>query len=197
VLREWKAPRPDFLITAVGSEIYYGPSWRPDEGWQLQLGYRWNAKAVRELLEGMPGLVLQPESEQRPHKVSYFVDRSKSSLRRIQRRLRAHHVLANLVFSRDLFLDLLPVRASKGLAMRYIAHKWGIPMERVLMAADSGNDADCLTGMSLGVVVGNHSPELDRYRDHKRVYFAAGCYAAGVLEGIRHYDFFGEIRQPE
>jgi sucrose-phosphate synthase len=198
VLEEWGAPRPDFLITAVGSEIYYGPSWRADEGWQLHLGYRWNAKAVRELLEDVPGLVLQPEAEQRPHKVSYFIDPSKApSLRGIQRRLRAHKVLANLVFSHGQFLDLLPVRASKGLAVRYIAYKWGIPMERVLAAADSGNDADCLTGMSLGVVVGNHTPELDKYKNRKRVYFAEGHYAAGVLEGIKQYDFFGDIRQPE
>jgi len=198
VLKEWKAPQPDFLITAVGSEIYYGPSWRADEGWQLHLGYRWNAKAVRELLQDVPGLVPQLETEQRPHKVSYFIDPAKApSLRQLQRRLRAHHVLANLVFSRGQFLDLLPVRASKGLAMRYIAYKWGIPMERVLAAADSGNDADCLTGMSLGVVVGNHSAELDKYRDRKRVYFAQACHAWGVLEGIEHYDFFGDVRQPE
>jgi sucrose-phosphate synthase len=70
-------------------------------------------------------------------------------------------------------------------------------MERVLAAADSGNDADCLTGMSLGVVVGNHTPELDKYKNRKRVYFAEGHYAAGVLEGIKQYDFFGDIRQPE
>jgi sucrose-phosphate synthase len=198
VLKEWRAPRPDFLITAVGSEIYYGSSLQADEGWQQHLNYRWNAKAVRDLLQGLPGLVLQKEEQQRPCKVSYFIDPAEAPpLRQLQRRLRAHRVLANLVFSRGQYLDLLPVRASKGLAVRYIAYKWGVPMERVLVAGDSGNDADCLTGMSLGVVVGNHSEELDRFRGRHRVYFADGCYARGILEGVKHYDFFGEIQQPE
>jgi sucrose-phosphate synthase len=149
-------------------------------------------------LQGLPGLALQKEEQQRPCKVSYFIDPAKAPpLRQLQRRLRAHRVLANLVFSRGQYLDLLPVRASKGLAVRYIAYKWGVPMERVLVAADSGNDADCLTGTSLGVVVGNHSAELDKFRHRYGVYFADGCYARGILEGVKHYDFFGQIQQPE
>jgi sucrose-phosphate synthase len=41
----------------------------------------------------------------------------------------------------------------------------------------------------LGVVVGNHSQELENLRGLDQVYFADRCYAAGILEGIQHYQF--------
>jgi sucrose-phosphate synthase len=54
-----------------------------------------------------------------------------------------------------------------------------------------------LSGETLGVVVGNHTPELESIRDRPLVYFAKKEYAWGVLEGIEHYDFFDRIRIPE
>ena len=57
------------------------------------------------------------------------------------------------------------------------------------MAGDSGNDAEMMTGDTLGVVVGNHSPELEPLRGRHQVYFAAAHYAGGILEAIGHYGF--------
>jgi sucrose-phosphate synthase len=54
-----------------------------------------------------------------------------------------------------------------------------------------------LTGNTLGVVVGNYDPELDHLRDEPRVFFAEGNHAWGTIEGIEHYDFFGEICVPD
>jgi sucrose-phosphate synthase len=99
---------------------------------------------------------------------------------------------AHVVYSHQAYLDLLPIRASKGMALRYFATKWGIPLERCLVAGDSGNDEEMLTGNTLAVVVGNHDPELDKLRGESSVYFAEGCYARGIIEGIHHYGFFGE-----
>ena len=139
----------------------------------------------------------QPKSEQRAHKVSYYMDPSKApTLKEISDSLRAIGVLANLIFSHGQYLDLVPIRSSKGLALRYVALRWGIPMDRVLVAGDSGNDRDMLLGRALGVVVGNRSRELEQLRGKERIYFADAPHAWGILEGIDHYDFLGEIRQP-
>ena len=94
-------------------------------------------------------------------------------------------------------MDITPVRASPGLAIRFISHKWNLSPDRILVAGDSGNDADMLSGETLGVVVGNHTPELEAIRGRPRVYFADGHHAWGVLEGLRHYNFFDEIRIPD
>ena len=49
---------------------------------------------------------------------------------------------------------------------------------------------------ALGVVVGNYSPELEKLRKLPRVYFAQGHHAAGILEGIRYYNFLDRIVIP-
>jgi sucrose-phosphate synthase len=74
---------------------------------------------------------------------------------------------------------------------------WGIPPERCLVAGDSGNDLEMLTGSTLGVVVGNHDPELEVLRGRRQIYFATARHSWGILEGIEHYDFLGDIRVPD
>ena len=195
VLKEWKVPLPDVLVTAVGTEIYYRDAMEPDPGYQQHLDYRWEPQAVHEAMQGLPGIRMQGATEQRRYKFSYFMDPDKApSVREISRRLRQRHLHANVVFSHGMYLDVLPVRASKGSAIRYLADKWGIPVDSILVAGDSGNDEEMLSGNTLGVVVGNHSEELEVLRDRERIYFADGHYAWGILEGIEYYDFFGSIR---
>jgi len=117
----------------------------------------------------------------------------------VRRRLRVLDLRAKLIYSHEAFLDLLPIRASKGLALRYLALKWDIAPEALLVAGDSGNDEEMLTGNTLAVVVGNYSPELEQLRDQPRVYFADAPHAWGILEGIGHYSFLqpGPLRLEE
>jgi sucrose-phosphate synthase len=53
-----------------------------------------------------------------------------------------------------------------------------------------------LAGNTLGVVVGNYSKELEKLRDYPRVYFAKAHHAAGIIEGIKHYNFLDQITIP-
>jgi len=94
-------------------------------------------------------------------------------------------------------LDVTPIRASPGLAIRFLSFKWNLAPDRILVAGDSGNDADMLSGETLGVVVANHTPELEEIRGRPRVHFAERKHGWGVLEGIRHYDFLNRIRIPD
>nr|WP_245995140.1 HAD-IIB family hydrolase [Inmirania thermothiophila] len=199
VLEAWGVPVPDILVTAVGAEIHYGHWMIEDVSWQRHIDYRWDRPRLVEAMAELPGLRLQPASEQRRHKLSYFVEPERApSVRAIRRHLRQRDLHANVIFSHGRYLDLLPIRASKGMALRYLAVKWGLTPERILVAGDSGNDEEMLRGDMLGVVVGNYSPELERLRGRSRVYFAEGRCAWGILEGLRHYRFLEEeIRVPE
>ncbi len=197
-LKEWAIPTPDLLITAVGSEIYYGHGMLEDSGWAKHIDYRWKPDALREAMQGIPGLKLQPKSEQRRFKISYHVDPDKvPRMREIRSHLRHLDLHAKYIYSHQAYLDLLPLRASKGLAIRYLAMKWGLMPESLLVAGNSGNDEEMLGGNTLGVVVGNYSPELERLRGRPRIYFARAPHAWGVLEGIDYYDFLGTVRIPE
>jgi sucrose-phosphate synthase len=86
-------------------------------------------------------------------------------------------------------LDVLPVRASKGRAIRYLAYKWGLKAGQILVAGDSGNDLDMLSGDTLGVVVGGYGKELKALSGTQNVYFSSKTYADGILDGIEYYDF--------
>ena len=194
ILRAWNIPMPDVFITSVGSEIHYGPRLVRDNSWHNHIDYRWQPEELLAFLNGMPGLKLQSVTEQRSHKISYLVDPDKAPpMREIQRQLRERDLHAKVIYSHGCFLDLLPIRASKGLAVRYLSMRWGLNPERFLVAGDSGNDVEMLSGDTLGVVVSNHSPEVARLKNRARIYFAAGEYANGIVEGIDYYDFLGEI----
>jgi sucrose-phosphate synthase len=203
VLEDENISRPDILITSVGTEIHEGPYLDPAIGWTNHLKYCWDRDAVVKAVQNVPGLTLQGPEGQRPCKVSCYVDGSRVAPKaedpaqeggrmvqaEVERRLRDAGVRFNTIFSHGQFLDILPLRASKGKAIRYIADKWEIPVERVLVAGDSGNDEEMLRGSTLGVVVGNYSPELEVLRGRPRIYFARETFASGILEGMAHYDF--------
>jgi sucrose-phosphate synthase len=190
ILKEWGVPLPDVLITAVGSEINYGPDVRPDIGWQNFIKHLWRRDAIESALRGVPGLTLQAEENQREFKLSYNVDPQKMPpIAKIRALLREQRLSAHLVYSRQAYLDILPLRCSKGGAIRYLAYKWGLPLRSFLVAGDSGNDREMLIGDTLGVIVANHSPELASLRGNEQIYFARASYADGIAEGMAHYEF--------
>ncbi len=201
VLREWNLPTPDLLITSMGSEIYYGhdgKNLQQDHNWQHHINYRWEPEKLHIAMLGIDGIRLQSRSRQRTFKISYNVEPDKMpKVRELQRHLRKLDLHANLIYSHQKYLDLLPIRVSKGLAIRFIALKWGLPLERFLVVGDSGNDVEMLLGDTLAVIVGNHSRELIKLKGKPRVHFVHGANAWGVLEGIEYYNFLKEIRIPE
>ena len=195
-LKEWKVPIPDLLITSVGSEIHYGKSLQPDLSWSHHIRFKWRRFAIMETLRNTPGIKLQPDENQREFKLSYYIDQELSPpISHIERTLKSLNLHANLIHSHGEFLDILPVRASKGQAIRYLAYKWGLPLQNFLVAGDSGNDTEMLIGDTLGVVVGNYSPELHPLKGQSQVYFAHRHFAAGILEGLAYYGFVSESAQ--
>ena len=53
-----------------------------------------------------------------------------------------------------------------------------------------------LAGNTLGVVVGNYSPELEKLRKYPRIYFASATHASAIIEGIEYYNFLEKITIP-
>lgn len=196
VFKEWQVPIPQLLITSVGSAIHYGPHLIEDKGWEKHISHRWKRDALESAMAELPGLEVQGAQGQTEYKISYNItDEEKAPSREeVIRHLRRSSLQAKVIYSHGAYVDLLPIRASKGMALRYFAIKWGIPLQHCLVAGDSGNDEEMLTGNTLGVVVGNYDPELEKLREDPGIYFAQGNYAHGIIEGIEHYDLFGKIR---
>jgi sucrose-phosphate synthase len=194
VLETWGIP-VDIFITSVGTEIHYGPKMTIDQGWKNHIHFRWNAERVREVLSDFKGIELQPQENQREFKVSYYVTQPGIRRRDVVRYLRQQHFSVNVFLSQGLNLDIVPLRASKGLAIRYLAFRWGLPLEQFIVAGDSGNDEEMLKGNTLAIVVGNYSPELEKLRGRHHIYFAQGHHANGILEGITHFNFLDNLTE--
>jgi sucrose-phosphate synthase len=190
ILKKNHVPIPDVLITSVGSEINYRAELTPDIGWANHIRHLWRRDDLVITMESIAGIRLQPPENQREFKISYLADPDKlPPLEVINQHLQKLNLHAQVIYSHHEFLDILPIRASKGHAIRYLAYKWGLPLKKFLVAGDSGNDSEMLVGDTLGVVVGNHSSELELLRGLTQIYFANNHYSAGILEGLEHYQF--------
>jgi sucrose-phosphate synthase len=166
ILRREGIPNPDVLITSLGTEISYSRQLIGDIAWREHIDHTWTPEELRRVLRPLPGLKLQPQSEQSIFKVSYYYDPEMAlPFEDIQSLLRQQELSVNATLSFGQYLDVIPARASKGQALRYVASQWGIPLNRILVTGGSGGDDDMLRGNTLGVVVANrHSAERRRSR---------------------------------
>lgn len=194
VLKEYKIPIPDVFITSLGTEIYYAPELTPSTNWEVHIDHLWHASKLSRLLKEFPQVEKRSEKHQSKFKLSYKllddVD-GKALLEEVVSRLRQEDQTVNVVYSRGKYLDITPIRASKGLALRYIANLWDIPLDKILVAGGSGADEDMMRGNTLAVVVGNRKEEeLSELSEDENIFFAESQFAAGILEAIKHYQFF-------
>jgi sucrose-phosphate synthase len=198
VMKQHNIPEPDILITSGGTEIYYAPKFAAETAWSKHIDYHWTPHKVKPILAELPGLKLQPKSEQSRFKISYYIDpKTAPDLDEISSLLHKEEQSVHLQMAFGQYLDVLPLRASKGLALRYVADRWQIPLEHIFVAGGSGSDEDMMRGNTLAAVVANrHHEELSQLVDLERVYFAKQPFAAGILEALEYYDFFNECIDP-
>ena len=198
LMRKLEIPRPDVLISSLGTRIHYGQELDEDDYWASHIDHHWNPRKIRGMLSAQPGMQLQPNVEQTPFKISYYYDAEQAPpVEDIVTLLRQEELTANVNLSFGQYIDIVPSRASKGQALRYVAQRLEFPLEQTLVAGGSGADEDMMRGNTLAVVVANrHHEELSGLTDQERIYFAERPYAEGILEAIDYYDFFGECRAP-
>jgi len=189
-LRRHGIPEPDVLITHQGTQIHYAPGLNRDSAWDQHIDHHWNPTEVRQLLDAYPGLTLQSKQQQERFKISYLVDPSVADVAAIRQLLMRAEQDVNVVFSFGQFLDVIPTRASKGLALRWCASRLGFQLDRTLVAGVTAADADMLRGNTLGAVItSQHPEELAGMAASDRIYYSRSQFAEGILEAMVHYGF--------
>lgn len=179
-------PEPDGIICGVGTEIHDLATGELVPGWP-QAAFDWNPAVIREVCNGFEELEEQPAEFLSTYKLSYFgAGLDDAYLSRLQRQLDELGQEVSIVYSSNRDLDILPASVDKGTAAIYLAQHWEIERGSVIVAGDSGNDLQMFRAGFRGIVVGNAQPELLRVRGGN-VYHAEGHFAAGVLEGLRHW----------
>jgi HAD superfamily hydrolase (TIGR01484 family) len=206
-IREHRLPAPELLVCDVGTSVYRAV----ESGFALDPAYRElmvdaldgaDLRSVRARLMELDTLTLQEEGRQSEFKLSYYTPvgpRGEEVARQVRDRLEelgrfsvVHSV--DHIAQRGL-LDVLPSGIAKDSAVRYLHDSSGVREDQLVYAGDSGNDrAAMLSGFNV-VVVGNATPQLkesiragaSRLALSDRIYFAEAPFAAGVVEGCRHF----------
>jgi sucrose-6F-phosphate phosphohydrolase len=212
-ITRYDLPRPDMAIGDVGTSIYVrnDDTWHRDEGWIRIMSNAWHGKsrnAIADLLKEIEGLEPQEPDRLTEFKQSYYLDIDADWNRLeplISERLAQHGIKAELIFSTQpllekAFLDILPPKAAKDEAVRYVMNKFGLRQDDVFYSGDSGNDLKALTCGFNAVVVQNASAKLKeqvraiaaRKRIAERVYFATKPAVQGVVEGLGHFNFLNK-----
>lgn len=185
---------PDALIAAVGTEIYRGSSDTPDPAWSERLSQGWDRDMVVATTAHFADLVPQPDSEQRPFKVSFFLTQAIAVevLPQLESLLQ-RSLDIKLIYSTGQDLDILPRHGDKGLAMQFLRQQWEIEPEQTVVCGDSGNDMALFSvGEERGIIVGNASSELLQWHNanpSEYHYLAKASCAGGILEGLNYFGF--------
>ena len=188
---ELHLPNPGVWITRAGTEIVYGEGLDPDPDWSRSIAIDWDRSRVEEALQDLDAhLTLQDPVHQSSYKVSYLLRQSgEAILPLVRQRLRQRHQAARPSLRCHWFLDVMPLRASRSEAIRYLSLRWGLPLERIVVVASEQGDGELVRGLPATVVLAEHDPALDHFRHQSRVYFASRQSVSGVLEGLQHYRF--------
>jgi sucrose phosphatase-like protein len=181
----------DACICMVGTEVYFARKVELilDNNWSRIISHGWEREKIARLLADIKELVWQDEEWQTEFKASYFLRENQTEvLQEINWRMQEAELKAHIIYSSDQFLDFLPPLSGKSEAVRYVADNLRVRKRNVIVCGDTGNDLDMFKAGFKGIIVGNAHAELKSF-EGDNAYHAVAPYAAGIIEGLRHFNF--------
>jgi len=182
---------PDYTIAGVGSEIYQDGAL--DLDWAQYLSQNWDKMAIASLAQQFKKLKPQSLKDQNPWKISYCLEpaaENSSILQALQQKLTASGLAAQIIFSSNRDIDILPQTSNKGNALTYLQKRLQIPSDATLVCGDSGNDISMFEQDVRGLIVANAMSELlawHRECGTENHYLAAAACAGGIMEGMAYF----------
>lgn len=197
VIRRCGMPEPGFVVSGLGAEIRYGETGVLDENWRTQIATRWRRDEVVEVFSQIDCLSLQEDEFQHPFKVSYLMDSNRAQTRlKLQQVLRERGISAKVIVTARAFVDVIPIRSGKDVALRYLGNRWGIDPSRIFYFGTYGNDSAAVRGRNLSALAGDADRVLKQLAERPRLYHARGNGLEGFFEGLDHYDFIKGAMPP-
>ncbi len=188
ILSDPTVPVPDYIICDVGATVVDGHTRQAVLPLQTEIEARWpGERAVADAMARFAALERQEVPQQR--RCSYFCngDAVTSEIHEVAARLGC-----DVLYSADMYLDLLPRGVNKGSTLRGLVAHLGVAPEDVLVAGDTLNDLSMYEAGFKGVCVGESEPALlAATRDRALVLHSVHTGCGGILEAIGHFGFLG------
>lgn len=174
--------KPAGIITAMGTQVRVNDE--PVTDWHTRFA-DWPREQIAECVTSL-GYPAHDPAFQTGHKASFTVPRGEAQ-QRVARILEAHHLPCRIIASGADDLDILPPGAGKDHASRFITQHLGYEIGQLIVAGDSANDLAMFMIAPCAIAVGNARDELLKTMDPRHAYHAKASHAAGVHEGLIHY----------
>lgn len=173
--------RIDGVVSALGTEIEVGG--KSCYKWQERFA-DWDRSLVDRIL-AEEACEPHPHDMQTAFKASFAVPASRWSA--VAEKIFQTVPGSRVITSGKSDFDVIPATADKGAAALHVAALLGIPLDRMIVAGDSGNDLSMFEVADRAIAVGNARRELIAAADPARTYFARAPRAAGLIEGLLHW----------
>lgn len=188
LLEESTLPTPEYIIGGVGTEIYDAGKDEKVVLWEEELRTNWDAGKVSALISRVAeGVSVQPEECQNEFKSSWFWhDKLEEELELLRDALNEAGLEAQVIYSSNRDMDVIPKLANKGNAISWLVKKLDCKMSDVVVAGDSGNDLSMFLLKDVrGILPLNAEHLLRSQIDLERVYESPGVCAEGIVHGLR------------
>jgi sucrose-6F-phosphate phosphohydrolase len=196
VICEGGLPMPDYFIGGVGTMVEEVSSGQILEEYSQVLDQDWDRDKVDEIVRAVEGIKPQADEQQHEWKSSWFWhDASEEDLERLRKSLKDAGLVAQVIYSSARDLDVLPVSANKGNALRWICERLEVDLDEAVVCGDTGNDSSMFLVPGVrGIAVGNAEPELLEAIKSTDAHLSKGECAAGVMEGLQAFGVIGEFK---
>ena len=188
---------PDYIVSNLGTEIHRLPGENPLETWyrQVQLGFQREELAAL-LASYLPKLERQPLEQQTPLKLSYYwPNASGTAVEQLQHFLLENQLPANVYYSHNIYLDILPTQAGLGTAVKFLTDELVLAPHQVYVVGTGNQHLDLFQYGYRGIVTADASPDFQE-KVQLRAYISPHSYGRGLLDGLHHYDFFDKESRP-
>lgn len=204
---EQRLPLPEWLICDVGTSLH---ARRQDDlefvpeytEFLAEIVAGFSRDELRRAIGELPGLRLQEDVKQGPHKLSYYAEASQLPrlVEQVQSVLQQEAAPWTEIHSIDPFngsglLDLLPAGVSKARALEWWCEFTDTDRQAIVYAGDSGNDWAAFIAGYRTIVVANTDRKIAHrvQREHQqqgfenRLHLARQTATSGVLEGCLEF----------
>lgn len=189
LMKEEELLNPDVLIVDVGTEIYLAHDYLLELNWDKRVSVFWNSESLKARFASIKGLYSQGIYPR--YRLAYFTDKDmfKKIVTQMKNLVEKERLPVEIIPSMGHIIDVIPIQAGKGKALKYIQEMYAVPKEYIFACGDSENDISMLTAGFKGIVVGNCQLDLKEVlaQTSETIYFSKAFYARGVLEGIKKY----------